>query len=200
MAMLQLGTAGMIDYSIAASQPARPRLSTCTGPALPPCCSWVGDARRVVAMAKTVVGLRLHPDTAALAGVRVPDHVDVLAEMACGAQAHMVFSAVTGGRGCAAMVWGGLAWRVQIGCALCSRKEKAVSAEMCMLAVVRVAAALIGCCCTSVVAFFAREERSSLLSPGAPQGRRESLHLSSGCTAQRERCTWMWTMASSGWR
>ncbi|KAL4451339.1 hypothetical protein ABPG77_009411 [Micractinium sp. CCAP 211/92] len=57
---------------------------------------WVGDAKRVLAMAKTVVGLRLHPDSAALTGVRVPDHVDVLAEMACGAQAHMVFSAVTG--------------------------------------------------------------------------------------------------------
>lgn len=27
---------------------------------------------------------------------QVPDHVDVLAEMSCGAQAHMVFSAVTG--------------------------------------------------------------------------------------------------------
>ncbi|KAL4420747.1 hypothetical protein ABPG75_010403 [Micractinium tetrahymenae] len=57
---------------------------------------WVGDAKRVVAMTKTVVGLRLHPDTAALTGVRVPDHVDILAEMACGAQAHLVFSAVTG--------------------------------------------------------------------------------------------------------
>ena len=49
-----------------------------------------------MAMSQTAVPLRLHPDTAALTGVRVPDHVDVLAEMACGAQAHMVFSAVTG--------------------------------------------------------------------------------------------------------
>lgn len=66
----------------------------------PPCHRWVGDAKRVLAMAKTVVGLRLHPDSAALTGVRVPDHVDVLAEMACGPQAHMVFSAVTGGPAC----------------------------------------------------------------------------------------------------
>ncbi|PSC70700.1 1,5-anhydro-D-fructose reductase [Micractinium conductrix] len=57
---------------------------------------WVGDARRVMAMSKTVVGMRLHAEACALTGVRVPDHVDVLAEMACGAQAHMVFSAVMG--------------------------------------------------------------------------------------------------------
>ncbi len=80
------------------------RTKLCFPLGMPPCaphtCRWVGDAKRVLAMAKTVVGLRLHPDSAALTGVRVPDHVDVLAEMACGAQAHMVFSAVTGGPAC----------------------------------------------------------------------------------------------------
>lgn len=63
-----------------------------------------------MAMAKTAVGLRLHPETAALTGVRVPDHVDVLAEMACGAQAHMVFSAVTGAP--VALCVGGVGWGV----------------------------------------------------------------------------------------
>ncbi|PRW20167.1 Oxidoreductase NAD-binding Rossmann fold [Chlorella sorokiniana] len=57
---------------------------------------WVGDATRVVALAKVVTQTRLDAEAAALTGVRVPDHVDVLADMACGAQAHMVFSAVTG--------------------------------------------------------------------------------------------------------
>lgn len=47
-------------------------------------------------MAKTVTPLRLNSETAALTAVRVPDHVDILADMACGAQAHMVFSSVTG--------------------------------------------------------------------------------------------------------
>ena len=33
--------------------------------------SWVGDARRVMAMSKTVVGMRLHAEACALTGVRV---------------------------------------------------------------------------------------------------------------------------------
>lgn len=44
-----------------------------------------------MAMAQTAVPMRLHPDTHALTAVRVPDHVDVLCDMCCGAQAHMVF-------------------------------------------------------------------------------------------------------------
>lgn len=51
-----------------------------------PCngCSWVGDATRVVALAKVVTHTRLDTEAAALTGVRVPDHVDVLADMASG--------------------------------------------------------------------------------------------------------------------
>jgi len=57
---------------------------------------WVGGASRVMAMGKTVVKMRCDAETAALRAVEVPDHVDVLADMACGAQAHLQFSAVCG--------------------------------------------------------------------------------------------------------
>jgi len=43
---------------------------------------WVGDATRVVALAKVVTQTRLDTEAAALTGVRMPDHVDVLADMA----------------------------------------------------------------------------------------------------------------------
>ena len=56
---------------------------------------WIGPATSVMAMTKTVVKRRRGADGVARA-VGVPDHVDVLCEMACGAQAHMRFSAVTG--------------------------------------------------------------------------------------------------------
>ena len=62
----------------------------------PPNCRWVGGATRVLAMSKTVCSLRVDQATAAARAVTVPDHVDVLAEMACGAQAHFQFSAVRG--------------------------------------------------------------------------------------------------------
>ena len=56
---------------------------------------WVGPASRVTAMTKLCVWNRRdeHGDPRA---VTVPDHVDILCEMACGAQAHMRFSSVTG--------------------------------------------------------------------------------------------------------
>lgn len=57
---------------------------------------WVGGATRMVAMAQTVVKQRTDHETGVLVTTDVPDHVDVLATMACGAQAHMVFSAATG--------------------------------------------------------------------------------------------------------
>lgn len=56
---------------------------------------WIGHARRVTAMRKVCVRQRPHPQ-GGCAAIRVPDHVDVLAEMDCGAQAHLRFSAVTG--------------------------------------------------------------------------------------------------------
>lgn len=57
---------------------------------------WVGPAVRVVAAGKTCVGERLNPDSGARERVNVPDHLDVVAVMECGAQAHLQFSAVTG--------------------------------------------------------------------------------------------------------
>lgn len=51
---------------------------------------WVGGARTVMAMAKTVVPERSGEP------VRIPDHIDILASMECGAQARMQFSSTTG--------------------------------------------------------------------------------------------------------
>ena len=57
---------------------------------------WVGDAIKVQASAKTVVKTRKHGETGEPAHVQIPDHLDILAELACGAQAHIVMSDVTG--------------------------------------------------------------------------------------------------------
>ena len=56
---------------------------------------WVGPATKVMAMTKTVVRQRKDEQGVARA-VSVPDHADILCEMACGAQARLLFSAVTG--------------------------------------------------------------------------------------------------------
>ena len=56
---------------------------------------WVGPATRV--MANTNVNVRQRRDEdGSLAPVTIPDHVDILADLASGAQANMRFSAVTG--------------------------------------------------------------------------------------------------------
>ena len=56
---------------------------------------WVGPASKVMAM--TRVWAQKHLDEeGVMQSVTVPDHVDILCEMACGAQAHLRFSAVTG--------------------------------------------------------------------------------------------------------
>ncbi|KAA6429319.1 MAG: oxidoreductase [Trebouxia sp. A1-2] len=57
---------------------------------------WVGDAIKVQALAKTVVKTCTDGVTGEPAHVQIPDHLDVLAELACGAQAHIVMSDVTG--------------------------------------------------------------------------------------------------------
>jgi predicted dehydrogenase len=57
---------------------------------------WVGEARTVMAMTKVFGKQRLSPEAGRVAAVRVPEHVEVLADMVCGAQAHLQFSAVTG--------------------------------------------------------------------------------------------------------
>lgn len=56
---------------------------------------WIGPATRVSAMARTFVPQR-RDAAGLLRAVTVPDHVDVLCQMACGAQARLAFSAVTG--------------------------------------------------------------------------------------------------------
>lgn len=64
---------------------------------------WVGHAVQVSAKTKTFVPMRRTAD-GNLRPVRVPDQIDVVADMACGAQLHMQVSAVTGLAG-APEVW-----------------------------------------------------------------------------------------------
>ncbi len=56
---------------------------------------WVGRGNRVMAMTKVHVPYRRHA-RGALTSVRIPDHVDILYELANGAQVHMRMSATTG--------------------------------------------------------------------------------------------------------
>lgn len=56
---------------------------------------WLGEAMSVMAMGKTYIKLRRDSENNVKA-VRVPDHLDVIAEMANGAQMHMQISGVTG--------------------------------------------------------------------------------------------------------
>src|SRR5678815_4377216 len=56
---------------------------------------WVGEAKTVTAMTRVSVKQRKN-SSGVMKTVSVPDHVDILAEMACGAQARFQFSAVTG--------------------------------------------------------------------------------------------------------
>jgi predicted dehydrogenase len=57
---------------------------------------WIGHARSVIASAHTFVPRRVDAYTGREAGVKVPDHVDVLAETEGGASLRMQVSAVTG--------------------------------------------------------------------------------------------------------
>lgn len=56
---------------------------------------WVGHAESLYAMAQTVVKTRASGD-GTRAVIEIPDHVDILARMRCGAQARLQFSAVCG--------------------------------------------------------------------------------------------------------
>jgi len=56
---------------------------------------WVGEATRVMAMGQTVVKMR-QDERGRMKAVRIPDHLDIMAEMACGAQAHFQLSSLTG--------------------------------------------------------------------------------------------------------
>jgi len=57
---------------------------------------WFGRATSVFAMGKVCVKERLQPETGKLEGVQIPDHLDVLAQLANGAQARMQFTSVLG--------------------------------------------------------------------------------------------------------
>jgi len=59
---------------------------------------WAGEATRVMAMGRVFVKQR-RDEHAQLRAMRIPEHLDVIADMACGAQAHLQFSAVTGHAG-----------------------------------------------------------------------------------------------------
>lgn len=56
---------------------------------------WVGEATSVVAKGKTFTPMRLDEE-GRLMGVRIPDHIDIVADLACGGQAHIQVSNVTG--------------------------------------------------------------------------------------------------------
>lgn len=56
---------------------------------------WVGEATSVTALGKTFVKTR-KDENGVLQAVRIPEHVDVIADMACGAQLHIQVSSVTG--------------------------------------------------------------------------------------------------------
>ena len=56
---------------------------------------WVGEATRVQALGKIFARMRAD-ENGVVRAVRVPEHVDVVADMACGAQLHMQVSSVTG--------------------------------------------------------------------------------------------------------
>ena len=57
---------------------------------------WFGEARRVTAAGRIFVERRRDAEHRATRAVEIPDHLDVIAEMACGAQAHFQMSAVAG--------------------------------------------------------------------------------------------------------
>jgi predicted dehydrogenase len=56
---------------------------------------WVGHATRVTAFTKTFVKMR-RGEEGEMKAVGVPEHIDVLADMACGAQLHLQVSSVAG--------------------------------------------------------------------------------------------------------
>lgn len=57
---------------------------------------WVGEATSLVAMGKTFVKNRRDAQTGNLRATPIPEHVDIIAEMACGAQANITVSSVSG--------------------------------------------------------------------------------------------------------
>ena len=58
---------------------------------------WVGEATSVTAKGRIFITTRHDPRTGDMRMVRIPEHLVVVADMACGAQASFTFSAVSGG-------------------------------------------------------------------------------------------------------
>ncbi len=56
---------------------------------------WVGEATRIMAMGKTFVKMRADAD-GVMRSVRIPEHIDVVGDLACGAQLHIQVSSVAG--------------------------------------------------------------------------------------------------------
>ncbi|MFC2176924.1 Gfo/Idh/MocA family protein [Actinomycetota bacterium] len=56
---------------------------------------WIGEATSVTAAGKVIVRSRMDSSGVATP-IRIPDHLDVIADMECGAQAHFHFSNVSG--------------------------------------------------------------------------------------------------------
>ena len=56
---------------------------------------WIGEATAVSAMGKVYTPMRKDAE-GHLKAVKVPDHIDIVADMACGAQARLTISSVTG--------------------------------------------------------------------------------------------------------
>lgn len=65
---------------------------------------WVGQATAVAARGRVFVTQRADAETGEIRQVRIPEHLHVLADMACGAQAHFGLSAVSG-LGSASEAW-----------------------------------------------------------------------------------------------
>ena len=56
---------------------------------------WVGEATRIMAVGKTFVKMRPDAD-GVMRSVRIPEHIDVVGDLACGAQLHIQVSSVAG--------------------------------------------------------------------------------------------------------
>lgn len=56
---------------------------------------WVGEATRIMAMGKTYVKMRPDAD-GVMRAVRIPEHIDVVGDLECGAQLHIQVSNVAG--------------------------------------------------------------------------------------------------------
>ena len=57
---------------------------------------WVGEAERVSAMGKSAISMRRDDEAGRLRNARVPEHITVMADMACGAQATISISTLAG--------------------------------------------------------------------------------------------------------